>query len=230
MAPLPNKPQSIIIERWLPYKQVKRKVIFARSTDRSSFSQKPKNIIVQWQTPQVRIQKEFKDLGIVKANPLEYVQRYGASLKRALELPHFVKEIKPPNGIELAAESTSNSIYELEGDVHALNLVDLEREGLIEYRYLLKKSESFNKNDLGLEKQRDKNKNLLKDLIKMLSLDSNETVSLNEAERIMSKIYYRLGRSFGDQETKNFFINVDIDSFGRICLSDVKKFIEQEFL
>lgn len=29
-------------------------------------------------------------------------------------------------------------MYELEGDVYALNLVDLEREGLVEYRYLLK--------------------------------------------------------------------------------------------
>lgn len=230
MAPLPNKPQSIIIERWLPYKKVKRRVIFARSSDTGSFSPKPKNIIVQWQTPQVRIQKEFKDLGIVKANPLEYVQRYGASLKRALELPKFVKEIKPPNGIELAADSLSNSIYELEGDVHALNLVDLEREGLIEYKYLLKKSDSFKKNIVLGENQRDKDKNLLKDLIKMLSLDSNETVTLNEAEQIMTKIYNRMGRSFGEEETKKFFSIVDIDSMGRICLSDVKTFIEQEFL
>lgn len=29
-------------------------------------------------------------------------------------------------------------MYELEGDVYALNLVDLEREGLLEYRYMLK--------------------------------------------------------------------------------------------
>lgn len=230
LAPMPNKPQSIIIERWLPYRQVKRKVIFARSSDKESNSQKPKNVIVQWQTPQVRIQKEFKDLGIVKANPLEYVQRYGSSLKRAIELPNFVKEIKPPSGLALAADSSSNSIYELEGDVYALNLVDLEREGLVEYRYLLKKSESLKKNDLDVQDQREKNENLLKDLIRVLSLDSNETVSLSEAERIMSKIYNRMGRTFGEEETKVFFSSVDIDKAGRICLSDIKKLIEQEFI
>jgi hypothetical protein len=28
LAPLPNKPQSVLIERWLPYTQSKRRVIF----------------------------------------------------------------------------------------------------------------------------------------------------------------------------------------------------------
>jgi Ca2+-binding EF-hand superfamily protein len=55
-----------------------------------------------------------------------------------MELPPFVKEIKPPAGVVLAADSNSTTVYELEGDVYALNLVDLEREGLVEYRYLLK--------------------------------------------------------------------------------------------
>lgn len=53
LAPIPPKPQSVIIERWLPYSQVKRRVIFNKSTDKDPIVVKPKNIIVQWEAPQV---------------------------------------------------------------------------------------------------------------------------------------------------------------------------------
>lgn len=68
---------------------------------------------------------------------MEYVKRYGSSLKTASELPDFVLDIKPPNGVVLAADYQYNgpaSPPELEGDVHALRLIDLERAGLGEYR------------------------------------------------------------------------------------------------
>lgn len=187
---------------------------------------KPKNVIVQWQPPQVRIQKEFKDLGIVKANPLEYVQRYGTSLKRSIELPTFVREIKPPTGLTLAADSPSASIYELEGDVYALNLVDLEREGLIEYKYSLKNS---NIDPIDENKSSNSFNSAINDLFKSLNLDLNETVSLTEAEKIMSRLYTRMGRRFGDEEIKSFFRQVDIDYAGRIRVNDIKTSIEKVF-
>jgi hypothetical protein len=75
--------------------------------------------------------------GIIRANPVEYVKRYGASLKASRDLPDFVLDIKPPNGVVLAADYQYNGpqhVHELEGDVHALRLVDLDRAGLSEYR------------------------------------------------------------------------------------------------
>lgn len=140
LPPLPSKPQSVIIERWLPYRPIKRKVIFQRANENKTPAVvvKPRNIIIQWEAPTVTVKKEFKDLGIVRANPVEYIQRYGTSLKRSIELPNFVKEIKPPEGLILAADSNSPLMYELEGDLHALTLVDLEREGLVEYKNFLK--------------------------------------------------------------------------------------------
>lgn len=65
------------------------------------------------------------------------MKRYGTSLKTARELPDFVLDIKPPNGVVLAADYQYNgppSPPELEGDLHALGLIDLERTGLGEYR------------------------------------------------------------------------------------------------
>lgn len=95
---------------------------------------KPRNIIIQWESPQVNIKKEYKYLGVIKANPIEYINRYGDSLTRSSQLPHFVREIKNPRGLVLAADEEPKSAHELYGDVHALSLVDLEREGLSEYR------------------------------------------------------------------------------------------------
>lgn len=42
-------------------------------------------------------------------------------------------------GVTLAADSDYNGLYELEGDLQALKLVDLDREGLSEYKAVLKK-------------------------------------------------------------------------------------------
>ena len=43
-------------------------------------------------------------------------------------------EIKTPEGIVLAAEYHSQSVHELEGDLAAFKLVDLDAEGLADYR------------------------------------------------------------------------------------------------
>lgn len=99
LPPIPTKPQSVIIERWLPYSQVKRRVIFQKANEHCDpVAVKPKNVIIQWDAPQVQVKKEFKDLGVIRANPAEYVARYGTTLKNARELPSFVLEIKPPSG------------------------------------------------------------------------------------------------------------------------------------
>jgi hypothetical protein len=136
LAPLPSKPQSVIIERWLPYNQVKRRVIFQKTNETEPVMVKPRNVIIQWEAPVVQVKKDFKDLGIIRANPAEYVARYGSSLKSSKELPPFVLEIKPPAGIILASDYSEsfNNVYELEGDVSALKLIDLDREGLSEYK------------------------------------------------------------------------------------------------
>jgi hypothetical protein len=57
----------VIIERWLPYREQKRRVIF-QNVDEPLFI-KQKNVIIQWDTPNIEVRKEFKDLGIVRANP-----------------------------------------------------------------------------------------------------------------------------------------------------------------
>ena len=137
MPHLPTKPQSVVIERWLPYTEQKRRVIYQKAPPDPVVC-KPKNIIVQWEAPEVSVKKDVKHLGIIRANPSEYVQKYGNSLKQPNELPRFVLDIKPQCGVELAANKRFNPVHELEGDVCALKLVNLECEGLSAYKNQLK--------------------------------------------------------------------------------------------
>ena len=139
LAPLPAKPQTVLIERWLPFAVPKRRVIFQAAPPDPIVIQ-PKNTIVQWATPDVSVSKEFKYLGVISANPSEYVQTYGAALKQTQDLPDFVLEIKNPGGLVLASEKNACLAPELEGDLDALNLIDLDKEGLSAYRKLLASS------------------------------------------------------------------------------------------
>ena len=52
------------------------------------------------------------------------------------DLPEIVNSFQNPDGLELAAEQKS-ARYELEGDILALKLVDLNKEGLEEYAEFL---------------------------------------------------------------------------------------------
>jgi hypothetical protein len=85
----------VIIERWLPYAQPKRRVIFqrARASAASTTPPPPRNVVVQWAAPTLQLKRELKDLGVVRADPREYSQRYGASLRSVREMPAFVLQV-----------------------------------------------------------------------------------------------------------------------------------------
>jgi hypothetical protein len=69
------------------------------------------------------------------------VARYGGSIVPSSNLPSFVSEIKTPNGLVLAANYRPNHLHELYGDVHALSYVDLDREGLGEYKHYVQQQQ-----------------------------------------------------------------------------------------
>ena len=108
---------------------------------------KPRNTIIQWEAPCVCVSKEIVDLGVIRANPKDYVEKYSSCLLLFNQLPDYIQDIRPPNGIELAAEqkiTNVNILPTLEGDVDALSLIpDLEREGLSEYRSIVKSSAEY---------------------------------------------------------------------------------------
>ncbi len=79
---------DIIIERGVPYgAQAKRKTIVQHAAAAAAQQYtSPRNIIIQYEIPQVRIVRQFQRLGVTQENPAAYLQRYGASLLDAQTL------------------------------------------------------------------------------------------------------------------------------------------------
>lgn len=250
LPPLPAKPQSIIIERWLPYKPQKRKVIYTKSFDSEPVFQKPNNLIIQWEAPKVTIKKEFKDLGIIKANPNEYIERFGAQLKAINEMPEFIREFKIPKeyaglaGVD--SETTQLSpIYELEGDIQALSLVDLDKEGLSEYKSLLKSIENNSKSFRSSSQSQIEtlSSKMLKSNLRIKSTgsissspvsinslersDSNnfstKTLTMDEAKRILFALNAKIGRQNNDPRSINFLNFLEQYPDDKIDVNDLKQ-------
>ncbi|CAF0890628.1 unnamed protein product [Adineta steineri] len=115
LPPLPPKPRDIIIERWVPYgAQAKRRTIVQRATAAKEYA-KPRNIIIQYEAPQVRVVRQFQRLGVSQENPQAYVSRYGTTLLDAAALLQqaraagVVEDISPPAGSVLATQSNASA-------------------------------------------------------------------------------------------------------------------------
>ncbi len=93
-----------------------------------------RNTIIQWSNSAPIIKKNIQYLGVVRADPYEYASKYGATLKRTQELPSYVSELDNNNSYQKYV-SDQGRPYQLEGDIEALKLVDLEKEGLSMYRH-----------------------------------------------------------------------------------------------
>ena len=117
---LPQPPQDIIVERWLGYGPRIRRVVF-HPTPRN---QAPvlKNVIVEWESPKVALNRQFNNLGVTLTNPDEYITKYGSSLVDSSAIPEIARGIKPNNGLMLACESVP--IVQFTGDVAALSLIN----------------------------------------------------------------------------------------------------------
>ena len=228
LAPLPSKPQSVIIERWLPYTQGKRRVIFQKAQGSDPVTVKPRNVVVQWEAPSVVIKKEYKYLGVIRANPAEYVSQYGASLKLSADLPQFVLDIKTPEGLVLAANHKYSSFYELEGDVQALKLVDLDKEGLSEYKEYLAKlfsgaSASGSASASSAAEASAAFAGLLEKVFYSVDVSKTNTISSSDVSVVISRLNQLLGRQYSDADARAFYSALDVDGSGEVSLATFKR-------
>lgn len=222
LAPLPSKPQAIIAERWMPYKEVKRRVIF-KPAPPDPIIVKPRNVVVQWTSPNVTVKPAVRYLGVVKANPTAYINKYHRQLKLANEFPQCILDIKPPDGLVLAADSpNSEYVHELEGEVEALKLIDMEREGLSDYIPQMSKHSS-RLSQISLKKSSQSlyepptssiesvKMQIIDQIFDELDTDGKGFLSVKEAERILLKLNTRLGRSYGEDDLKDLLYNLDTE-------------------
>ncbi len=99
-------------------------------------------MIIKWDSPRVTVTKEVRSLETVPGNPDEYRRLYGDSLLSPSQLSSTLKSlnIALPQSFERTGDV--QRVARLEGDLDALRLVDLDRWGLSEYKYLVKESGS----------------------------------------------------------------------------------------
>jgi len=94
----------VIIERWLPYgPQGKRRTIVQRAGAAKGYG-RPRNVIIQYEAPQVNVSRQVQRLGVTPQDPQAYVQQYGGSLLDAGSLLAQARaagvneDISPPAG------------------------------------------------------------------------------------------------------------------------------------
>lgn len=244
---VPAKPQPVIIERWLPYTPMKRRVIFNKNLEPDPIVNKPRNVVIQWEAPQVTIRKQFKYLGIVRANPAEYMNQYGDSIIDAGSLPDFVKEIPPPSGLILAsdAKQTKKFAHELFGDVEALKYVDLEREGLAEYKYYNleakppvygepKRTNVFESRNMTrmINNEADRENRRLIEIIENVFNQVSKNMSLlidfEDTMKVINIINEKTNRKFTETDIRKILESLDLNNFittGSVKLTDFKKVV-----
>lgn len=140
-------------------------------------------------------------------------------------MPQFVNDINTPNEVGvLAADHRTKSLIELEGQLEGFQYVDLDKEGLSEYRSYL--------SNLGIKDLRAQQaeaeaaaasvpaqsyasasasaaaSNAAAKIFAMIDSDSSGTISVNEAERIVLRLNSRLQRAYGENDVKAFFYSM----------------------
>ena len=139
---IPPPPQNIMVERWLGYDEQVRRVVF-QPAPKLIPAPAPKNILIEWDSPEVVVDKQIKYLGVTQANPEDYIAKHGASLVDSSKLPLLVvNHFKAPQGERFAADSIPKP-PKLVGDLHALNLVNNTR-GLKSYKHILQNKNVIN--------------------------------------------------------------------------------------
>ena len=129
---MPPKPRDIIVERWLGYQRRTRQVHFIPAPPLIPHPA-PKNILIQWDSPDVEVKQAFHFLGVQVQCPVAYVQAHGPTLCDASQLPSEVSHLPTQAGEVLACSSHSDSVPILTGAVGALRLINLACNGLSEY-------------------------------------------------------------------------------------------------
>jgi len=109
-------PPDIIFERWLEYPQRTRRVVYHPPGWSPPLPPKIKNVHIIWDQPEVRVEKNFFNLGIHQANPLTYAARFGPTLVHSSQIPNLSSHI---NNLH---QQEKRHTFRYVGDAHTLRL------------------------------------------------------------------------------------------------------------
>ena len=70
--PAPEKPREIIYEKWMPYKPLPERQVIVERAKTFEKQPAPKNVIIEYERPNVCIDKQVFDEGVIRADPRNY--------------------------------------------------------------------------------------------------------------------------------------------------------------
>jgi len=120
-------------------------------------------------------------------------------------------------------------MHELEGDIEALKLVDLDKEGLSEYKDYLQRifgSARSSRDDTSSTKSQSPEtlstvENAIEEAFKAIA-DNTGSIDISEASRVVSKLNSRLSKNFGEKDVNSFYQALHVKS-DRLSIDDFKK-------
>lgn len=212
---IPSKPQEIFIERWLPYKPQKRKIIYKKS-DPITIVPDPKNVVVDWEIPDVEICQEIKTVGVFEVDPKKYLQKYGHEALAYKKLPKIAKNIPAPDGLTLAGDNPQKPCPPIEGDIECLRLLDLEKVGLADCKYCPSESQQFNKSS---NSSNSSDLVLIQDLFRSIDYENSGFVYIEDVEKVLCGI---IGEKKGKKNLKKYLRSLDSDKDKHLSFHEFK--------
>ena len=116
-----------------------------------------------------------------------------------LQFPEVVKafNLRAPSGATFAHDFTYASLLDLEGDIDALNLINLDEHGLGEYRAWLAKYLGGNKAQQAFSISiGDMLNAVLAELFKQVDTSGDARIQVNEAQSVGDRVPHPLDASF----------------------------------
>jgi len=152
-----------------------------------------KNLIIKWDSPKVNVIKEIHTLPTVSGDPDEYRRLYGSTLLSVTQMNSTLKSlhIALPQSFQSVGVQR---VARLEGDLEALKLVDLDRWGLSEYKYLFRESESSG--ELVFE-----------DVWRQARVE-NGRITTDEAKRLITLAHQKLDKTIDQGRVSRFVTDV----------------------
>ena len=215
--PMPNQPSKAQYEKSSSYRKLKAKIIQQKEKIQNKI--KPKNVIVQWEPPELVIKKDIIYLGVVRTDPDEYVKKYGPSLKAPEDLPSYVNAIKTPEGITLAAKQIKRQVCEPSKGVCEFRISDLKRENLKDDKKLRKSKCSIS--DFSDYKHLADNikrfkKYILAEIFAWVNLNGSEKLTRKELGKHILKFNKIWGQNYDKKDIEGLFDHLDLEKNGKV--------------
>jgi hypothetical protein len=186
IPPNPVKPPKLIIEKWLPYERTKRKVIFLRENEKLDGL----DLKNPYNKQEYTITQDYQFNGVRKVNTDEYEKKYGQTLKDQKEVNSYLY-FNLPKFEESNQQGPSQQLPILEGDIQALAYVDLDKEGLGEYK------KYFYENSVSNEQSSNNKNSVLNNIV----ISSNQSTNTRTNANVTTSSY----RTLNDDDLARYY-------------------------